>query len=48
MTQPEVLKGRKYRRLVEKAQHASDSAGRSARRQTLEYAESMNIQRDMI
>ena len=48
MTQPEVLKGRKYRMLVEKAQHASDSAGRSARRQTLEYAESMNIQRDMI
>lgn len=30
MTQPEVLKGRKYRKLVEKAQHASDSAGRSA------------------
>ncbi|OCQ87868.1 accessory Sec system translocase SecA2, partial [Streptococcus pneumoniae] len=48
MTQPEVLKGRKYRKLVEKAQHASDSAGRLARRQTLEYAESMNIQRDMI
>ena len=48
MTQPEVLKGRRYRKLVEKAQHASDSAGRSARRQTLEYAESMNIQRDMI
>ena len=48
MTQPEVLKGRKYRKLVEKAQHASDSAGRTARRQTLEYAESMNIQRDMI
>ncbi|VIS33428.1 Preprotein translocase SecA2 [Streptococcus pneumoniae] len=48
MTQPEVLKGRKYRKLVEKAQHASDSAGRSARRQTLEYTESMNIQRDMI
>ena len=48
MTKPEVLKGRKYRRLVEKAQHASDSAGRSARRQTLEYAESMNIQRDMV
>ena len=48
MIQPEVLKGRKYRRLVEKAQHASDSAGRSARRQTLEYAESMNIQRDIV
>ena len=48
MTQPEILKGRKYRNLVEKAQHASDSAGRTARRQTLEYAESMNIQRDMV
>ncbi|MTV88007.1 accessory Sec system translocase SecA2, partial [Streptococcus pneumoniae] len=48
MTQPEVLKGRKYRKLVEKAQHASDSAGRSARRQTLEYAESMNSQRDIV
>ena len=48
MTQPEVLKGRKYRKLVERAQQASDSAGRSARRQTLEYAESMNIQRDMV
>lgn len=48
MTQPEVLKGRKYRKLVEKSQHASDSAGRSARRQTLEYAESMNIQRDIV
>ncbi|VKS16420.1 Preprotein translocase SecA2 [Streptococcus pneumoniae] len=48
MTQPEVLKGRKYRKLVEKAQHASDSAGRSARHQTLEYAESMNIQRDIV
>ena len=48
MTKPEVLKGRKYRKLVEKAQHASDSAGRSARRQTLEYAESMNIQRDIV
>jgi len=48
MMQPEILKGRKYRNLVERAQHASDSAGRTARRQTLEYAESMNIQRDMV
>ena len=48
MTQPDILKGRKYRNLVERAQHASDSAGRTARRQTLEYAESMNIQRDMV
>ena len=48
MTNPVVLRGRKYRKLVERAQHASDSAGRSARRQTLEYAESMNIQREMV
>lgn len=48
MTQPEVLKGRKYRNLVAKAQYSSDSAGRAARIHTLEYAESMNIQRDMI
>lgn len=48
MTNPVVLRGRKYRKLVEKAQQASDSSGRSARRQTLEYAESMNIQREMV
>ena len=48
MTQLDILKGRKYRNLVERAQHASDSAGRTARRQTLEYAESMNIQRDIV
>ena len=48
MTNPVVLRGRKYRKLVERAQRASDSAGRSARRQTLEYAESMNIQREMV
>ena len=48
MTQPEVLKGRKYRNLVAKAQYSSDSAGRSARIHTLEYAESMNIQREMM
>ena len=48
MTQPEVLKGRKYRNLVSKAQYSSDSAGRAARIHTLEYAESMNIQREMM
>ena len=45
---PELLEGRRYRKLVEKAQKASDSAARSSRRQTLEYAESMNIQREMV
>lgn len=48
ITQPQVLKGRKYHRLVEKAQNASDSASRANRQRTLEYAESMNIQRDLI
>ena len=45
---PELLEGRRYRKLVEKAQKASDSSARSARSQTLEYAESMNIQREMV
>ena len=34
--------------MVEKAQEASESSGRTSRRQTLEFAESMNIQREMI
>ena len=34
--------------MVEKAQRASDSAARFSRKQTLEYAESMNIQRELI
>ena len=42
------LTGRRYRKLVEKAQRASDSASRFSRRQTLEYAECMNIQRELI
>lgn len=45
---PEPLEGRRYRKLVEKAQKASDSTARSSRSQTLEYAESMNIQREMV
>ena len=45
---PESLEGRRYRKLVEKAQKASDSAARSSRSQTLGYAESMNIQREMV
>ena len=48
ITQPQVLEGRKYHRLVEKAQNASDSASRANRQRTLEYAESMNIQRNLI
>ena len=48
ITQPQVLEGIKYDRLVDKAQNASDSASRTNRQRTLEYAESMNIQRDLI
>ena len=48
ITQPQVLEGIKYHRLVDKAQNASDSASRANRQRTLEYAESMNIQRDLI
>ena len=48
ITQPQILEGRKYHRLVEKAQNASESASRANRQRTLEYAESMNIQRDLI
>ena len=48
ISKPILLKARKYRNLVRKAQEASDSASRSVRRQTLEYAESVNIQRQMV
>ena len=48
ITQPQVLEGIKYHRLVDKAQNASDRASRTNRQRTLEYAESMNIQRDLI
>ena len=48
ITQPQVLEGIKYHRLVDKAQNASDSASRTNGQRTLEYAESMNIQRDLI
>ena len=48
ITQPQVLEGIKYHRLVDKAQNASDSASRANRQRTLEYAESMNIKRDLI
>ena len=48
ISKPILLKARKYCNLVRKAQEASDSASRSVRRQTLEYAESVNIQRQMV
>ena len=48
ITQPQVLEGIKYHRVVDKAQNASDSASRANRQRTLEYAESMNIQRDLV
>lgn len=45
---PTLLEGRRYKNLVEKAQKASDDSGRATRKQTLEYAESMNIQREIV
>lgn len=42
------LTKRKYKNLVERAQNASESSGQASRRMTLEFAESMNIQRDII
>ena len=43
-----ALTKRKYRHLVERAQNASESSGQASRRMTLEFAESMNIQRDLV
>ena len=43
-----ALTKRKYRNLVERAQNASESSGQASRRMTLEFAESMNIQRDLV
>ena len=34
--------------MVERAQNASESSGQASRRMTLEFAESMNIQRDLV
>ena len=43
-----ALTKRKYRNLVERAQNASESSSQASRRMTLEFAESMNIQRDLV
>ena len=43
-----ALTKRKYRNLVERAQNASESSGQASRRMTLEFAESMNIQRAIV
>ena len=42
------LTRRKYKNLVERAQNASESSGQASRRMTFEFAESMNIQRDLV
>ena len=42
------LTKRKYKNLVGRAQNASESSSQASRRMTLEFAESMNIQRDII
>ena len=43
-----ALTRRKYKNLVERAQNASESSGQASRRMTLEFAESMNIQRNLV
>ena len=43
-----ALTKRKYKNLVERAQNASESSGQASRRMTLEFAESMNIQRAIV
>ena len=42
------LTRRKYQRIIAQAQDASESAAQASRRLTLEFAESMNIQRDLV
>lgn len=42
------LSRRKYQRIIAQAQDASESAAQASRRLTLEFAESMNIQRDLV
>ncbi|MBP2622970.1 accessory Sec system translocase SecA2 [Streptococcus oricebi] len=45
---PQPLKKKSYRRLVAKAQRASESAAKQARKLTLDYAQSLNIQRQLV
>lgn len=42
------LSRRKYQRIIAQAQDASESVAQASRRLTLEFAESMNIQRDLV
>ena len=45
---PNELKKRKYRKIIKNAQKASEANGKSQRQSTVEYAQSMNIQREMM
>lgn len=45
---PKELKKRKFRKVIELAQNSSESSGRQARKITLEFAQSMNIQRTIV
>ena len=45
---PNELKKRKYRKIIKNAQKASEASGKSQRQSTVEYAQSMNIQREMM
>lgn len=45
---PQELTKRKYKKLLKNAQNASEAAGKAQRQSTVEYAQSMNIQREMM
>lgn len=45
---PKELKRRKFKKVIELAQNSSESSGRRSRQMTLEYAQSMNIQRNIV
>ena len=45
---PNELKKRKYRKIIKNAQKASEANGKAQRQSIVEYAQSMNIQREMM
>lgn len=47
-TKPKELKGRKFKKVIELAQNSSETRSSQSRQMTLEFAQSMNIQRSII
>lgn len=45
---PQELTGRKFKKVIDLAQNSSESSSMQSRRMTLEFAQSMNIQRDLV